>query len=64
MSYKRKTKDVWQLMTNYGYGMEVECEYEDEKEALADFAKYRKEHKKGYLPNLISIMLIKRRIKL
>lgn len=62
--YKRKTKDVWQLITNYGYGSEVECEYEDKKEALADFAIYRKEKEEGYLPNLISVMLMKRRIKI
>lgn len=64
MAYVRKTRDIWQLITNYGYGSEVECEYEDEEEALADFAKYRKEKEEGYLPNLISVMLFKRRIKL
>lgn len=62
--YKRKTKDIWQLITNYGYGSEVECEYEDEKEALADFDKYRKEKNEGYLPSLISVMLMKRRIRI
>ena len=62
--YKRKTKDVWQLITNYGYGKEIECEYEDEKEAIEDFEKYRKEQKEGYLPSLISVMLMKRKIKI
>lgn len=59
--YVRKTKDVYQLITNYGYGAEIECVYDDEKEALADYAKYRKEKEEGYLPNLISVMLFKRR---
>lgn len=62
--YKRKTKDMWQLITNYGYGCEVECEYDNEKEAIEDFDKYRKEQKEGYLPQLISVMLFKRRIKI
>ena len=62
--YKRKTKDVWQLITNYGYGAEIECEYDDEEEALDDFEIYRKEQKEGFLPDLISVMLFKKRIKL
>lgn len=62
--YKRKTKDVWQLITNYGYGTEVECEYEDQKEALDDFERYKKEKTEGFLPNLISMMLFKKRIKI
>ena len=28
MAYKRKTKDVWCIETNYGYGWETESEYD------------------------------------
>lgn len=27
MAYKRKTRDVWCIDTNYGYGWETESEY-------------------------------------
>lgn len=64
MKYKRKTKDIWQLITNYGYGSEIECEYDDEEEALEDFDRYKKEQNEGFLPNLISVMLMKRRIRI
>lgn len=64
MAYKRKTKDVWQLITDYGYGKEVECEYEDRDEAKNDYKTYRQERKEDFLPNLVSIELKKRRIKL
>ena len=29
MAYKRKTKDMWCIDTNYGYGWETESEYDD-----------------------------------
>ena len=29
MAYKRKTRDVWYIMTNCGYGWECESEYSD-----------------------------------
>lgn len=41
MAYVRKTKDVWQLLSNYGYGWECEVEYEDKEEAKADLKSYR-----------------------
>jgi hypothetical protein len=59
MTYIRKTKDVYQLITNYGHGEEVEVEYDTLKEARED--------KKAYIQNckeLISIKIKKVREKL
>ena len=64
MSYVRKTYDEWELITNYGYGEEVECTYDNRKEAKADLCVYRKEKAAGYLPNLLSVRLKKRRRKI
>ncbi|MCR4991668.1 MAG: hypothetical protein K6A45_01335 [Lachnospiraceae bacterium] len=60
--YIRKTHDVWELVTNYGYGEEVECSYDSKKEAKADYAVYRKEKRSGFLPSLLSVSLRKRRV--
>ncbi len=30
MAYQRKTKDVWVIETNYGYGWEAESEYDND----------------------------------
>ena len=38
--YKRKTIDVWQLWTNYGYGWECEIEEESRKEIQARYKEY------------------------
>ena len=40
-SYVRKTKDVWCIETNYGYGWEVESTYDTRKEAVSDLAEYQ-----------------------
>lgn len=40
-SYVRKTKDVWCIETNCGYGWEVESTYDTRKEAMADLPEYR-----------------------
>ena len=40
MAYKRKTRDVWCIQTNCGYGWETESEYDTWKEARADFPEY------------------------
>ena len=40
MSYKRKTRDRWDIMTNYGYGWECECSeytYKDAKQTLKEY---------------------------
>ena len=43
MAYERKTKDVYILMGNYGYGWEEEVFYDDLKEAKQDLRTYRAE---------------------
>ena len=45
--YQRKTKDVWHIELNYGYGWESESEYDNPKDAKADLAEY-KEHARHY----------------
>lgn len=41
MTYVRKTKDVYNIVTNYGYGWEVECSEETYKEAKQRLKEYR-----------------------
>lgn len=41
MTYKRKTKDVWCIETNCGYGWETESTYECYDAAKADLNEYR-----------------------
>ena len=41
MAYIRKTKDRWDIETNYGYGWEVECSYDTCAEAKRDIGEYR-----------------------
>lgn len=41
MAYKRKTKDVWVIESNYGYGWEEESSYDDYDAAKADLKEYR-----------------------
>ena len=41
MAYIRKTKDRWDLMSNYGYGWECEVSYDTYKEAKEDLKAYR-----------------------
>ena len=47
MAYVRKTRDVWCIDTNYGYGWETESEYTKEdyenprKSAYEDAKEYR-----------------------
>lgn len=38
--YERKTKDVFIIETNYGYGWEVESTYDTREEAKRDFPDY------------------------
>ena len=40
MAYVRKTRDVWYIMTNYGYGWEcenVELTYADAKRSVREY---------------------------
>lgn len=41
MSYKRKTKDIYQLWSNYGYGWEIELVEETRKEAMEQMKCYK-----------------------
>lgn len=40
MAYTRKTKDIYNIVTNYGYGWEVECTEETYKEAKQRLKEY------------------------
>ena len=63
MSYIRKTYDVYELVTDYGYGPEAECTYNTRKEAYEDWKTYMNEKKAGYLPQLISCTIRTRRVR-
>lgn len=41
MQYQRKTRDRWDIMTNYGYGWECECSEYTYKEAKQTLKEYR-----------------------
>ena len=41
MSYIRKTRDRWDIMTNYGYGWECECSEYTWTEAKQTYKEYR-----------------------
>lgn len=41
MAYQRKTKDVWVIETNYGYGWEEESRYDTWAELQTDIHEYR-----------------------
>ena len=41
MTYQRKTRDRWDIMTNYGYGWECECSEYTWKEAKQTAKEYR-----------------------
>ena len=59
MAYVRKTYDEYEIVTNYGYGWEVECTEETMKEA--------RQRKKEYMENasgLQGIKIVKRRVRI
>lgn len=39
--YKRKTRDVYIIMANYGYGWEEECQADTREEAKQNLKEYR-----------------------
>lgn len=39
--YQRKTRDRWDIMTNYGYGWDCECSEYSYKEARQTLKEYR-----------------------
>lgn len=41
MAYQRKTRDRWDICTNYGYGWECECSGYTYKEAKQTAKEYR-----------------------
>ena len=41
MAYQRKTRDRWDIMTNYGYGWECECSEYTWSEAKQTAREYR-----------------------
>lgn len=41
MAYKRKTRDRWDIETNYGYGWEVENSEYTRKDAKRSLREYR-----------------------
>ena len=61
MAYVRKTKDIYELVTNYGYGEEVEAWAETYDEIKGDYDAYVREKTEGYMPELKSIRIRKRR---
>lgn len=61
MAYTRKTKDIYEMVTNYGYGEEVEMWAETYEEIKGYYDAYIKEKTEGYMPELKSIRIRKRR---
>jgi hypothetical protein len=41
MAYQRKTRDRWDIMTNWGYGWECECSEYSREEARKQLECYR-----------------------
>ena len=62
MAYQRKTKDVYVIETNYGYGWEEESEYD--KDDYTDPLKSAKEDAKEYRIAGAMTRIVKRREKL
>jgi hypothetical protein len=62
MSYVRKTRDVYCIDTNYGYGWEEESRYDED-----DYENPRKsayEDAKEYRLNCCAVRVVKRREKI
>lgn len=56
--YVRKTIDRWDILTNWGYGWDVECSEYTRKDALARYREYRDNSDGRY-----SVRLLKKREK-
>ena len=41
MAYQRRTRDRWDIMTNWGYGWECECSEYDYESARKTLREYR-----------------------
>lgn len=59
MGYVRKTKDVWHIQTNYGYGWETESTYD--KDDYENPYKSAKEDSKEYALLGCAVRVVKRR---
>lgn len=59
MAYKRKTKDVWCIDTNWGYGWETESIYDHDDYENPKKAAY--EDAKGYREAGAMVRVVKRR---
>ena len=62
MGYVRKTKDVWCIDTNYGYGWETESRYD--KDDYENPRKSAREDAKGYAMLGCAVRIVKRREKI
>ena len=60
MGYVRKTKDVWCIQTNWGYGWEVESEYDADDYENPRLA--ARQDAKGYQEAGALVMIVKRRV--
>ena len=47
MKYERKTVDVWEVWSNYGYGWEAECEGETRQDARRLLREYNENAPQG-----------------
>lgn len=59
MAYIRKTQDVYDIETNYGYGWEVETSEDNRKEAKQRYLEYLRNARE-----LKGVRIVKRRIKI
>lgn len=41
MPYQRKTRDRWDIVTNWGYGWECECSEYNRTDAVRTYKEYR-----------------------
>lgn len=58
MAYVRKTIDRWDILTNWGYGWDVECSEYTRAEAIKVYRQYRDNASGRY-----SVRLVKKREK-
>ena len=58
MAYQRKTEDEYQIVTNYGYGWDVECV----ESTMEDARRTAKEYRENAC-NLRGVKIIKKRVK-
>lgn len=52
-----KEDNMWQLVTDYGYGEEIEEQSDDYNSLKNDYDHYVREKEQGFLPGLKSIRI-------